>query len=85
MYKYEGDKFTIDANNYRMGDKRANVLAHGFCLESNHIKVLNLTNNRITSKGAEQILPYLQDTFETVNLSNNRIGDVGVGLVVNLL
>jgi len=37
LIKYEGDKKSIKANSFRIGDKRLTILAKGFCKQSRHL------------------------------------------------
>lgn len=62
---------------YRLGDKYAAVLSEGLKTAS-HINKFELSHNRLSGIGADLILSNLTNQVETLDLSGNSIGKMGI-------
>jgi Ran GTPase-activating protein (RanGAP) involved in mRNA processing and transport len=82
--KVRGEETLLKCNHYRMGDKYAEVLSEGL-KTSNSVSTLQLSNNRLTSRGADLILSQLTKHTQFIDLSNNNIGSIGCSHLQNLL
>jgi len=65
----------IQLNNYKIGDKYANVFAKNFKKTNQKILHLNMKNNKLQDEGAISILNNLNEYIVTIDLSlNNKMG-----------
>ena len=62
---------------YRLGDKYAAVLSEGLKTATNFNK-FELSHNRLTGIGADLILSNMSNQVETIDLSGNNIGKMGI-------
>ena len=63
-------------SHFKIGDKYAQILGEGLKLASD-ISTFRLSNNRISSKGADVILPNISNGAEVIDISKNSIGQAG--------
>ena len=69
-----------------MGDKHARALASSLEVKANKVEVLNMRNNRLTGKGAAELLLRLNPLIiRDIDLSNNCLGVVAMEGMFNLL
>jgi len=71
------NKKEINLNYYRLGDKYAAVLSEGLKTATNFNK-FELSHNRLTGIGADLILSNMSNQVETIDLSGNNIGKMGI-------
>jgi len=73
VIKVKGDENILNIANYKFGDRHIEVLSKGIQLLPN-ISDFNLSHNRISDRGAENILGKMSRNVKNLNLSNNMIG-----------
>ena len=81
LVRAKGKLVHLNMNGLRLGDQRAEVLAEGIRLLKT-VSSLDLSSNGITKKGAETVLSRLHWSMNHLNLSDNKIGMIGVDHII---
>ncbi|KRX05204.1 hypothetical protein PPERSA_06838 [Pseudocohnilembus persalinus] len=85
LLKRYGEDDILDIKNMRYGDKYAKMLSEG--LKGNDrikdIHHYNLSGNKISQKGADNLLPLISQNAEIIDISNNCIGNLGIDHLSN--
>jgi len=69
---HKGRHASINVRQYRLGNKRAEVLSAG--LKLSKAKQLNMSENRLSPAGATKIITSINRNLKVIDLSKNSLG-----------
>ena len=74
----------INLNDFKLGDQYIDMLSNGLSMTPRY-KKFQLTNNRMTERGAQNLLPIISPNANELHLKSNRIGLKGLKILQNAL